>query len=87
MSEPQSSPHARTMKNLGPLHELLLKACPPDKQGSVSIAVLATHVKVSKFAIYKWIANAKISPEKAVLVCQLSEGRVTIEDFHPYVYA
>jgi hypothetical protein len=41
---------------------------------------------VSRQGINKWIRREKISPERAMQVVAISEGRVKIEDFHPYVY-
>lgn len=80
----------RSLKNLGPLHDLLLKACPPDADGVKSIPLLAeTHLSMTPYGVYKWIKNAKIPPEKAALVVQIntdfwakekSEGRPVRKD-------
>lgn len=93
----------RSMKSLGPLHDLLLRACPPDQDGIVSIPILAERLELSAFTIYKWIRNVKVPPGQAVKVVQLNNGFwdearrkgqdvpegviVKLEDFHPYVYA
>lgn len=63
----------RSLKNLGPLHDLLLKACPPDEDGVKSIPILAeTHLSMTPYGVYKWIRNAKIPPEKAAAVVQIN---------------
>lgn len=73
-------------RNLGPLHDLLLEACPPGEGDVKSIPVLAGHLGCSSYAIYKWIDNGKISGPWAKKVIDLSDGRVTEDDFNPYVY-
>lgn len=63
----------RSLKNLGPLHDLLLKACPPDEEGVKSIPILAEeHLKMTPYGVYKWIGKAKIPPEKAATVVQIN---------------
>ena len=79
--------HIRSMRNLGPLHDLLLKACPPDENGVKSIPILAEAISMTSFGVYKWIKNVKIPADKAVRVVEISGGRVVLEEFHPYVYA
>jgi len=74
-------------QDLGPLHDLLLKACPPDpKTGVKSISILAALMKISAWSIHKWIQKGKIPPGRAVEVVDLSEGRVSLADFSPFVY-
>lgn len=78
---------SRHYKDLGPLGELLIKACPPDPHTGVkSIPVLAKALGLAPWSLYKWIQNIKIPPDRAVEVVNLSGGRVSIEDFHPYVF-
>jgi len=63
----------RSLKDLGPLHDLLLRACPPDDAGMKSVPILAkTHLNMTPFGVYKWIRNAKIPPEKAAIVVQIN---------------
>lgn len=73
-------------QDLGPLHDLLLKACPPDKNGIKSISVLAERLEISAWSIHKWVQKGKIPPGRAVEVVDIAEGRVTLADFSPFVY-
>lgn len=68
------------------LHTLLLKAVPENEHGNKTLAELARIIRVSRWAIRKWINKEKIPPERAQQIVNLSEGRVKLEDFHPYVY-
>ena len=77
-SKPENAPTA--------LHSLLLKAVPENEHGNKTLTELARIMVVSRQGINKWIRREKISPERAMQVVALSEGRVKIEDFHPYVY-
>lgn len=70
----------------GPLHDLLLKACPPDENGVKSISVLSAIMGISAWSIHKWVQKGKIPPVRAVEVVDISEGRVTLADFSPFVY-
>lgn len=72
----------------GPLHDLLLRACPANKNGEKSIAILAESFvpELSAWSIHKWIQKGKIPPKRAVEVVDLSEGRVTLADFSPFIY-
>ena len=77
-----------TRKDLGPLHDLLLKACPPADDGSVSIPILAKdHLKMTSFGVYKWINAGRIGPEQAQRVVLASGGRVKLEEFYPFIFA
>ncbi len=73
-------------KNLGLLHDLLLKACPPAPDGTKSITVMAAHMGVTAWAVHKWIQKGKIPPLRAVDAVDLSEGRTTLADFASFVY-
>jgi hypothetical protein len=79
--------HVRSMKPLGPLHDLLLTACPPDEEGFKSIPILAAKLEMTAYGIYKWIKASKLPPEQAMRIVEMSEGRTKIEDFHVFVYA
>lgn len=76
----------RRKRDLGPLHRLLLRASPPDDDGVHSIKALAAAIGISVQSIYKMIEKEKVSAEKAVRIVGVSQGRVSIEDFHPYVF-
>lgn len=73
-------------RNNGPLHDLLLKACPPNESGEKSISALAAKMQISAWSIHKWVQKGKIPPVRAVEVVDISEGRVTLADFSPFVY-
>lgn len=81
----------RTYKDLGPLGDLLVKACRP-VDGVQSIPILADQIGLSAMSLYKWIRNVEMSGRRAAQVVQNSkdkaypEGRVKLEDFDPYVY-
>lgn len=75
------------MTNLGPLHDLMLRAAPPhEENGMKSIATLAVAIGYSPAGLYKMIRNNKVSPPAAAKIVEVSRGQVTLEDFHPYVY-
>lgn len=75
-------------RNNGPLHDLLLKACPPNAKGEKSMTILANSFKppLSSWSLHKWVQKGKIPPVRAVEVVDLSEGRVTLADFSPFIY-
>lgn len=72
----------------GPLHDLLLRACPANDKGEKSITVLSKcfNPEISAWSIHKWIQKGKIPPGRAVDVVDMSEGRVTLADFSPFIY-
>lgn len=73
-------------RNNGPLHDLLLSACPPNEAGEKSITILADALGISAWSIHKWVQKGKIPPGRAVEVVDISEGRVTLGDFSPFIY-
>lgn len=73
-------------KDLGPLHDLLLKACPADNDGRRSISILADRIGVSTNALYTCIRNNHISPRLVGLILGVADDRVSTRDFDPYVY-
>lgn len=76
----------RKYRDLGPLHDLLVRACPPDAAGHQSIPILAAALGISAQGVYTMIHKNKVVPEKAVRIAQLSAGRVTLDDLSPYVF-
>lgn len=75
------------MTNLGPLHDLMLRACPPnDKSGMKSIPTLAEAIGYTPQGLYKMIRQNKVSPAAAAKIVEVSNGEVSLDDFHPYVY-
>ncbi len=73
-------------RNNGPLHDLLLRACPANASGEKSITILANALEISAWSIHKWVQKGKIPPGRAVEVVDIAEGRVTLADFSPFVY-
>jgi len=63
----------RRYKHLGPLHDRLLELCPPDADGNVSVAVLAGHLSMSSFGLYKWIHDNKVPPRRVPELIELQE--------------
>lgn len=84
---PQPPPHDFSRhKDLGALQTLLLTACPPDASGKSSIPALAKHMRVSNQYLYKWIADNKVPQTFVTALVELGDGRVTFEDFHPFLF-
>lgn len=83
---PSEHRQERAYKNLGELHELLLRACPTDSRGKASIPMLAQHLGMSSWGVYKWIKAEKMEPGNAERVVEIGEGRVRIEDFHKFIF-
>lgn len=69
----------------GPLHDLLLDACPPDAKGRKSISVLAGLLGIEPWSIHKWIKKKKIPAGRANQIVSISEGRTKIEDLLPFI--
>lgn len=78
-------PIIRRLSEGGPLQDLLLKICPPNKEGVKSITVLADKMGISSQAIYRWIENKRIPSSKAKVLAKLAGGRVTLEEIVEYV--
>lgn len=76
------------------LHKLLLKAVPLNNHGNKSLYHLAKLMECRRWSIYKWITAQKLSPARATQLVEIGKlgvpddqpGRVTIEEFHPFVY-
>jgi hypothetical protein len=68
------------------LHMLLLRAVPENPLGNKTLNHLARTIKVTKWAIRKWINQERIPPTRVVQVVGISEGRVTSKDFDRFVY-
>lgn len=81
------NPTPKKLQNLGPLHDLLLRACPPDDEGRQSIPRLAEFMGTSHQNIYKWIANNRIPTvhNRASKLVELSNGRLTMLELMPYI--
>lgn len=72
-------------KNLGALHTLLLRACPPDKEGNVSIPMLAECLDMSAQGVYRWLDNKRIPQSKVRPLLAVAGGRVTESELLPFV--
>lgn len=68
------------------LHQLLLRAVPVNSHGNKTLNHLAKTLKVTKWAIRKWINNDRISPTRAMQIVGIAEGRVSLKDFDRFVY-
>lgn len=77
-NDPEAAPTA--------LHTLLLKAVPLDKNGNRTLANLAKVMGLQRYSVTLWVRKQRIPPKRAKQVAELSEGRVTVEEFNPFVY-
>lgn len=73
-------------KNLGPLQDLLLEACPPGEKGGRSIVVLADRLGVSYQYIYRWIKEGRVPAKFVRPLVEMSDGRLDIARFNQYVF-
>lgn len=76
----------RKLKDLGPMHDLLLRACPPDENGIVSIPILADHLGCEAATLYRWMKVERIPPARVVEIVEISGGRVERDEFDAYVF-
>lgn len=74
--ETMTTKPATRYNNLGPLHGLLLDACPPDEKGHRSIMRLAELLGVSYQNVYKWIESGRIPPKRVKDIMEVSNGSV-----------
>lgn len=80
-----SDTNQRKFADLGPLHDLMIRACPP-AEGEQSIPLLATAIGLSAQGLYNAIKRNKVSPRLAAQIVQVSGGRASLDDFSPYVF-
>ena len=84
-------------KDLGPLHDLLLKSTVPDRTGKKSITVLAKALGFTTWGCYLWIKKNRVPPHMAKKIVTIHEkhadrvglrekDRVSVRDFDPYTY-
>lgn len=84
MTEPTKRRTSRPVPTT--LHSLLLKACPPEKEGPGSIrGTLAPALKVSYQYVYRWIEQNKLPPKFVKQLLEIGEGRVTQEELIEFV--
>lgn len=71
------------------LHELLAKSLDHVEElvrdGNVVPAKLAAKVGFCRFTVYRWLGGNKISPKGAKSIIAISDGRLTREDFAPFL--
>ena len=72
-------------KDLGPLQDVLLKACPPNVDGHVSITVLAEALGCTPQYIYSWLKRKRVPSRYLHPIVALSNGRITLAHFHPFL--
>jgi hypothetical protein len=65
------------------LKDTLLSALPPANR---SIPELARQLEITHQAIYKWLREEKLTPAMVKRIVELSDGRVNLHDFDPWVY-
>lgn len=75
----------RRLDELGPLHDLLLRAC-PEKDGVRSIPVLAEQLNRTPQSLYYCINQGRISADLAKRITELKGCRATLEEFYPFVF-
>lgn len=91
-----SEPKERRIKDCGPLHSLLIRAClphtkidgvlTPDPAGDKSIAILAHTLGLSAWGVQKWANRGKIPPGRVIEIVNTNPEEVSIADFSPFVY-
>lgn len=72
-------------EDLGPLQDLMLKACRPVRNKK-SINILAIQIGCAHGTLYQAIQRNRITPRVAERIIKNSQGDVTKEDFVPYVF-
>jgi hypothetical protein len=91
------SPTISRITNLGPLQDLLLKACPPhrrvapkkyvpDPDGVKSIKILAFALNMSMWGVQRWIHEGRVPAKRVDKIVEISNGAVTRNDFIPYLF-
>lgn len=72
--------------DLGPLHKILLAACPEgeDSPGSIK-TTLAPALGVSHQYVYRWIEENRVPPKFVTKIVEAGAGRVTVEELIPFV--
>lgn len=78
---------AKGRLDLGPLHQILLKACPPTKTGAAGSiqSTLAPALEVTHQYIYRWIEEGRVPAKFVKKIVEASNDRVTVEELVPYV--
>lgn len=71
------------------LHELLAKSLDHMddlvRDGNVIPSKLAKKIGFCRFTVYRWLGSNRISPKGAKSIMAISNGRLTVEDFAPFL--
>lgn len=71
------------------LHELLAKSLDHlddvVRDGNVIPAKLAERIGFCRFTVYRWLGSNRISPKGAKSIIDISGGRLSREDFTPFL--
>lgn len=68
------------------LHRLMLTAVPPNQLGNKTITHFCELLDMSRSAVWKMIADRRLQPAVAKKIVEMSEGRVTLDQLHTFVY-
>lgn len=90
-------PTIRRINEGDPLHDLLIRACPPYKKlengelvksrsGVKSTTILAYSLDMSPQGVHKWIKTRKVPGDKAKRMVENNPREVSLADFAPFVY-
>jgi hypothetical protein len=83
-----------TKENQERLRTLLRKACPSGTKEEEVPRKIAELVGVSRWSVYKWILQARLHPRRVARIVEISKigeppeshGRVTRDEFAPFIY-
>jgi hypothetical protein len=81
----------RSYGTVGKLNDFLFENLPkkyqsPSFENTIHVALLADHLGMSREGVYKWLRADKISTRGAAAICKLSRGRLTRQDFLPFLF-
>lgn len=77
----------RKIRDLGPLHDLLIEACPPNEKGEKSTKILADKLHMSAWGVHLWIKRGKIPPGRAQKIVEIANNpEITLARFSPWIY-
>jgi len=95
-------PPAAAKPRFATLKELLLEAAPTAREAGMepapgrkhrfnydlrSIATLAHSLGLSPWSVYLWMKRGRVPPNHVPTIVANANGRVTLDDFHKYVYS
>lgn len=86
-----AKPSSRTQRDFsfGGLYDFLFARFPDhrSKQQVLDVPRLATDLEMSAEGVYRILRKNKLNADQAKKIIEISEGRITIEDTVPFVYA